>query len=79
MGQPQIEGVEKFKSLRGRVRRGEGKLVVAEKIGVMETAAEFLKKRRGTAKEDGLMKLLHKVEPAKARLLLGLWAISGLR
>lgn len=31
---------------------------VAEKIGVVETAAEFFKKRAGKAKGDGLMKFL---------------------
>jgi hypothetical protein len=31
---------------------------VAEKVGVVETAAEFFKKRAGKAKEDGLMKYL---------------------
>jgi len=31
---------------------------VAEKIGVIETAAEFFKKRAGKAKGDGLMKFL---------------------
>jgi hypothetical protein len=33
---------------------------VAEKIGVVETAAEFFKKRAGKAKGDGLMKFLQK-------------------
>jgi len=31
---------------------------VAEKIGVIDTAAEFFKKRAGKAKGDGLMKFL---------------------
>src|SRR5205823_14618579 len=31
---------------------------VAEKIGVIETAADFFKKRAGKAKGDGLMKFL---------------------
>jgi hypothetical protein len=31
---------------------------VAQKIGVVETAAEFFKKRAGNAKGDGLMKYL---------------------
>ena len=31
---------------------------LAEKIGVVETAAEFFKKRAGKAKGDGLMKFL---------------------
>lgn len=33
----------------------------AEKIGVVETAAEFFKKRPGKAKGDGLMKFLRNV------------------
>jgi hypothetical protein len=32
---------------------------VAEKIGVVETAAEFFKKRAGKASGAGLMKFLH--------------------
>ena len=31
---------------------------VAEKVGVMETAVNFFKKRAGNAKGDGLMKFL---------------------
>jgi hypothetical protein len=31
---------------------------IAEKIGVVETAAEFFQKRAGTAKGNGLMKFL---------------------
>ncbi len=31
---------------------------VAEKVGVIETAADFFKKRAGKAKGDGLMKFL---------------------
>jgi hypothetical protein len=31
---------------------------VAEKVGVVETAAEFFKKRAGTAKGTGLMRFL---------------------
>ncbi len=31
---------------------------VAEKVGVMETAAEFFKKRAGSATGDGLMRFL---------------------
>jgi len=31
---------------------------VAEKVGVVETAAEFFKQRAGKAKGDGLMKYL---------------------
>jgi hypothetical protein len=34
---------------------------VAEKVGVIETAADFFKKRAGKAKGDGLMKFLRSV------------------
>ena len=40
------------------VKEGSAAAAVAEKIGVVETAAEFFKKRAGKAKEEGLMKLL---------------------
>ena len=33
---------------------------VAEKVGVIETAADFFKKRAGRVKGDGLMKILRK-------------------
>ncbi len=33
---------------------------VAEKVGVVETAAEFFAKRKGNASGDGLMKFLRK-------------------
>lgn len=33
-------------------------VAVAEKVGVVETAAEFFKKRAGKAKGDGLMRFL---------------------
>jgi hypothetical protein len=41
---------------------------VAEKIGVVETAAEFFKKRSGKAKGEGLMKFVRNapVAPPKA-------------
>lgn len=38
---------------------------VAEKVGVVETAAEFFKKRAGGAKGRGLMKFLRRA-PARA-------------
>ena len=38
---------------------------VAEKVGVVETAAEFFKKRAGSAKGKGLMKFLRRA-PANA-------------
>jgi predicted HicB family RNase H-like nuclease len=34
---------------------------VAEKVGVIETAADFFKKRTGKAKGDGLMKYVRSV------------------
>jgi len=37
---------------------------VAEKIGVIETAADFFKKRAGKAKGDGLMKFLRNAAPS---------------
>lgn len=36
-------------------------VAVAEKVGVVETAAEFFKKRAGSASGAGLMKFLRKV------------------
>lgn len=42
--------------MRRSVERGAA--TVAEKIGVVETAAELLKKRAGKTKGDGLMKFL---------------------
>jgi hypothetical protein len=38
---------------------------VAEKVGVLETAAEFFKKRAGNAKGDRLMKFLRNAPPSK--------------
>lgn len=41
-------------------------VAVAEKIGVIETAADFFKRRAGTATGEGLMRFLHQapdVEP----------------
>ena len=38
---------------------------VAQKVGVVETAADFFKKRAGAAKRDRLMKFLRKA-PANA-------------
>jgi len=35
-------------------------VAVAEKVGVMETAAEFFKKRAGKADGEGLMKFLRR-------------------
>jgi hypothetical protein len=39
---------------------------VAEKVGVVETAAEFFKKRAGKATGDGLMKFLRNAPNARA-------------
>lgn len=38
---------------------------VAEKVGVLETAAEFFKKRAGNAKGDRLMKFLRNAPPSE--------------
>jgi hypothetical protein len=38
---------------------------VAEKVGVVETAAEFFKKRAGKATGDGLMKFLRNAPNAR--------------
>lgn len=38
---------------------------VAQKVGAVETADEFLKRRAGSATGDGLLKLLDKVPEAK--------------
>ena len=38
-------------------------VAVAEKVGVVETAAEFFRKRAGTARGDGLMKFLRNAPP----------------
>lgn len=39
---------------------------VAEKIGVIDTAAEFFKKRAGKAKGDGLMRFLRNAPNVQA-------------
>lgn len=39
---------------------------VAQKVGVVETAVEFFKKRAGKAKGDGLMKFLRKAPKVAA-------------
>jgi hypothetical protein len=40
-------------------------VAVAEKVGVVETAAEFFQKRAGGATGDGMMKFLRKAPSAR--------------
>lgn len=50
----------KFVGLEGLRFHGTSVPAVAEKVGVVETAAEFFKQRAGQATGDGLMKFLRK-------------------